>query len=70
MNHTLFAVLKKIRDDKRTRKIAPDYIPFSQLPIHGSETSKLRADLNELFSEGYIVVHRGLNEQLIEIIKE
>ena len=63
MDKELFKILKDLRDERRNRKIAPDYIPFNKLP----EREGMRDALNEAYKEGYIKVHRGLNYNLIEL---
>lgn len=66
MDKELFKILKDLRDERRNRRIAPDYIPFNKLP----EREGLRDALNEAYKEGYIKVHRGLNCNLIELVKD
>lgn len=66
MDKELFKILKDLRDERRNRKIAPDYIPIYMLP----EREGLRDALNEAYREGYIKVHRGLNCNLIEVVKD
>ena len=64
MDKELFKILKDLRDDRRNRRIAPDYISVNKLP----EREGLRDALNEAYKEGYIKVHRGLNCNLIELV--
>jgi hypothetical protein len=66
MDKELFKILKDLRDERRNRKINPDYIPFNKLP----EREGLRDALNEAYKEGYIKVHRGLNYNLIELVRD
>lgn len=66
MDKELFKILKDLRDERRNRRIAPDYIPFNWLP----EREELRDALNEAYKEGYIKVHRGLNCNLIELVRD
>lgn len=66
MDSELFKILKSLRDDRRKRHIFPEFIPFSEIP----QRDGLRGLLNEAYKEGYIKVHRGINQNLIELIKE
>ena len=66
MDKELFKILKDLRDERRNRRIAPDYIPFNMLPGYEG----LRDALNEAYKEGYIKVHRGVNYNLIELVKD
>ena len=66
MDKELFKILKELRDERRNRRIAPDYIPFNRLP----KRKGLRDALNEAYKEGYIKVHRGLNCNLIELVRD
>ena len=66
MDKELFKILKDMRDERRNRRIAPDYIPVNMLP----ERDGLRDALNEAYKEGCIKVHRGLNCILIELVRD
>lgn len=66
MDQELFNTLKAMRDDRRKRHIFPEFIPFSEIP----QRDGLRGLLNEAYKEGYIKVHRGINQNLIELLKE
>ena len=66
MDSELFKTLKALRDDRRNRHISPEFIPFSDIP----QRDGLRGLLNEAYKEGYIKVHRGINQNLIELVKE
>jgi len=66
MDSELFQTLKTLRDRRRSSHIAPDYIPFNDIP----ERNGLRDALNQAYKEGYIKVHRGLNHNLIELLKD
>lgn len=66
MDSELFKTLKALRDDRRNRHIFPEFIPFSEIP----KRDDLRDVLNQAYKEGYIKVHRGINQNLIELIKE
>lgn len=66
MDSELFQILKTLRDRRRNSHIAPDYIPFNEIP----ERDGLRDALNQAYKEGYIKVHRGLNHNLIELLKD
>lgn len=66
MDKELFKILKDLRNERRNRRIAPDYIPVNMLP----EREGLRDALNGAYKEGYIKVHRGINQSLIELLKE
>ena len=66
MDYELFKTLKTLRDDRRSRHISPEFIPFNEIP----NCKNLRDALNQAYREGYIKVHRGINQNLIELIKE
>lgn len=66
MDKELFKILKDMRDERRNRHIFPEFIPFSDIP----QSDGLRGLLNEAYKEGYIKVHRGINQNLIELVKE
>ena len=66
MDSELFKILKSLRDDRRNRHIFPDFVPFNEIP----KRDDLRDALNQAYKEGYIKVHRGINHNLIELIKE
>lgn len=55
-----------MRDERRNRHIFPEFIPFSEIP----KRDGLRGLLNDAYREGYIKVHRGINQNLIELVKE
>ena len=66
MDKELFKKLKDLRDERRNRHIFPEFIPFSEIP----KRDGLRGLLNDAYREGYIKVHRGINQNLIELLKE
>ena len=66
MDKELFKILKDMRDERRNRHIFPEFIPFSEIP----KRDGLRGLLNDAYREGYIKVHRGINQNLIELVKE
>ena len=66
MDSELFKTLKALRDDRRNRHIFPEFIPFNEIP----KRDDLREALNQAYKEGYIKVHRGINQNLIELVKE
>ena len=66
MDKEVFKILKDLRDERRNRHIFPEFIPFNEIP----KRDDLRGLLNEAYKEGYIKVHRGINQNLIELVKE
>lgn len=66
MDYELYKTLKALRDERRKRHIFPEFIPFSEI----TQRDGLRGLLNEAYKEGYIKVHRGINQNLIELVKE
>ena len=68
MNKALFESLVNARNSRRERHIAPEYIPLNELSL--SDEINLRDELNIAYKEGYIKVHRGINQKLIELLKD
>ena len=66
MDKELFKILKDMRDERRNRHIFPEFILFNEIP----KRDDLREALNQAYKEGYIKVHRGINQSLIELLKE
>ncbi len=69
MDKQLFERIKALRQARRDRHVAPDYVVYNELSANVDE-DLLRQQLNQAFKEGYIKVHRGINHQLIELLKD
>lgn len=67
MDAELLQILKELRDNRRRNKIAPEFVPQNELP---RREQGWRNELNEAYKEGYITVHRGINQNLIELLKD
>lgn len=67
MDAELLRVLKELRDNRRRNHIAPEFIPQNELP---RRKQGWRNELNDAYKEGYIKVHRGINHNLIELVKD
>ena len=70
MNKYLFEALVNARNSRRERHIAPEYIPVNELSVSGIDEANLRDELNIAYREGYIKVHRGINQKLIQLLKD
>lgn len=67
MDAELLKILKELRDKRRNSHIAPEFVSQNELP---RREQGWRNELNEAYSEGYIKVHRGINQNLIELVKD
>ncbi len=67
MDAELLKILKELRDKRRNNHIAPEFVPQNELP---RREQGWRNELNEAYKEGYIKVHRGINQNLIELVKD
>lgn len=68
MDKTLFETIKTCRDQKRARRVFPDYVPVHVIPSR--DRQRLRDALNLAQEEGYVKIHRGINYDLIELMKD
>lgn len=70
MDLSLLLLIKSLRQQRRDSQIVPDYVPFNDLYATSTDKDSLRKRLNDAYRDGFIKVHEGLNQKLIELIKD
>lgn len=70
MNEKVFDIIVGLRDKRRSSHLFPDYVPYAQLLQFGLDKSGLQEELDKLILSGRIKIHRGINDNLLEILEE
>lgn len=69
MNKALFDKIKALRDERRANHLYPDFVKVQDI-CSVEEYKNLYDDILNAIKEGYVKVHRGLNYNLIELLKD
>lgn len=66
----LLEFLKRLRNERREAKLAPDFVTYPELTKFGKDMNEVRTDLHALIEKSVVKIHQGINYELIEILKE
>jgi hypothetical protein len=59
------AIIKRISEDKRARKIAPEHVLFYEILNITGERKNTESELNRLYFEGKIITGDTINDKYI-----